>query len=181
MHQKVSGKVAYTVKETIRFCSAENDNTFTVEPGADVTVRAGSQIRLLPGFHAKAGSNFNAIIDTEICNTTIKKNATVINNERYASNYAKDFQTNDKADNNSNIQIYPNPNDGSFIIDFGSDSFYEYRLMLTNIEGKPVISINEINSSAINLVIKDYPKGVYILYLFNDKNKDIFTHKIIYQ
>ncbi len=34
MHQKVSGKVAYTVKETIRFCSAENDNTFTVEPGS---------------------------------------------------------------------------------------------------------------------------------------------------
>ena len=87
----------------------------------------------------------------------------------------------DKADNKSGIQIYPNPNDGSFIIDFGSDSFSEYRLLLTNIEGKPVISINEITSSSINIVIKDYPKGVYILYLFNDKNKDIFTHKIIYQ
>jgi hypothetical protein len=31
MQQKVSDKVAYTAKETIRFCSAENDNTFTVE------------------------------------------------------------------------------------------------------------------------------------------------------
>jgi hypothetical protein len=33
MHQKVSDKEAYTAKETIRFCSAVNDNTFTVEPG----------------------------------------------------------------------------------------------------------------------------------------------------
>ncbi|MBS4013911.1 MAG: hypothetical protein KGZ97_09185 [Bacteroidetes bacterium] len=32
MHQKVTGKVAYTAKETIRFCSAETYNTFTVEP-----------------------------------------------------------------------------------------------------------------------------------------------------
>ena len=127
MHQKVSGKVAYTAKETIRFCSAENDNTFTVEPGADVTVRAGSQIRLLPGFHAKAGSKFHAKIDPDIDYGTLLESKTtepaplaVIENNPY-SGIVYDYSTDsyyspkninkqpDSIENPFTVNIYPNP------------------------------------------------------------------------
>jgi hypothetical protein len=127
MHQKVSGKVAYTAKETIRFCSAENDNTFTVESGADVTVRAGSQIRLLPGFHAKAGSKFHAKIDSDIdygtlldTKTTESAPLAIIEKNPYSGivydystdNYYSPKNINKQPDSKDNpfiATIYPNP------------------------------------------------------------------------
>ena len=55
-NQTVSGEVAYMAKETIAFGGDNNDNTFTVETGADVNIRAGQEIVFKPGFIAKAGS-----------------------------------------------------------------------------------------------------------------------------
>ncbi len=45
-------------KETFTFgrVGEDNDNTFTVETGADVNIRAGQEIVFKPGFTAKAGS-----------------------------------------------------------------------------------------------------------------------------
>ena len=44
-------------------CDTINVSNTTIEAGANVTITSNSQIRLLPGFHAKAGSTFHAKIE----------------------------------------------------------------------------------------------------------------------
>ena len=42
-------------------------------------------------------------------------------------------------------------------------------------------SFKELNSSTINIDLSDNTKGVYVLYLLNNQDKNITTHKIILQ
>ena len=81
----------------------------------------------------------------------------------------------------NNILVYPNPNKGCFNIDFGNNSIADYSLIIFNIEGKQIFSLNKISSSIIEINIENYPKGSYILNLFNNKYMTVTTHKIIIQ
>ncbi len=72
--QKVSGNVAYTVKENIVF--GGNGNSFTVENGANVNVSAGNSITFKPGFSVKSGANFTAAIKDIEYSTVLKSVST---------------------------------------------------------------------------------------------------------
>jgi hypothetical protein len=181
MHQKVTGKAAYVAKETIRFCSADNDNTFTVESGADVTVRAGSQIRLLPGFHAKAGSKFHAKIDPDIDYGTLLKPktteaaplATIEGNSHagkvydYSTgNYYSPKNNNKQPDSKENpftVNIYPNPTTNIVNIEISGidEGFANIEIFNTmgNLIRKETIESNGIFS----LNVSNLTQGIYYI------------------
>jgi hypothetical protein len=69
---------------------------FIVESGITVNMTAGNSIELLPGFEAKAGSNFMASIDPLLCPSGIPK-PSAINQKRYAS-YSAYLTDNQEAD-----------------------------------------------------------------------------------
>jgi len=99
----------------------------------------------------------------------------------YQRNPCQDVNIADASQYPLDIKIFPNPNEGSFIVDFGSKDYRNYNIAVTDMEGKLIKSFKELNSSTLNIDLSDNTKGVYVLYLLNNQDKNIITHKIILQ
>jgi hypothetical protein len=181
MHQKVTGKAAYVAKETIRFCSEENDNTFTVEPGADVTVRAGGQIRLLPGFHAKAGSKFHAKIDPDIDygtllepNTNESEPLATIEGYSHAGK-VYDYSTGSYNPKNNNqlpdnkiaepfyVNIYPNPTAKIINIEISGIDEGFARIEIYNTMGNLIRKEATENNGIFSINTSSFNQGIYYI------------------
>lgn len=61
-NMQINGKEIFRAKNSI-----SAGPSFSIENGADVTFRAGSEIRLLPGFEAKSGSEYRTEIRSNPC------------------------------------------------------------------------------------------------------------------
>lgn len=61
------------------------------------------------------------------------------------------------------------------------DSPKRATFVITDIDGKLINSIKELNSSTVSINLSGNAKGVYVLYLLNNQDKSITTHKIILQ
>ena len=58
----------YYSTNNVTLCS--NNNSITVENDGHLLVKAGNEVRLKPGFHAKAGSDVHIMINDTLCNTS---------------------------------------------------------------------------------------------------------------
>ena len=58
----------YYSTNNVTVCS--NNNSITVENSGHLLVKAGNEVRLKPGFHAKAGSDVHIMINDTLCNTS---------------------------------------------------------------------------------------------------------------
>lgn len=80
-------------------------------------------------------------------------------------------------DNFTNISVYPNPTNNSFIVAFNSES--PVNIDIININGQTVKSIN-VNNTGYNtqvVDVNDLPTGVYIVRLSNGYN--VHTQKLV--
>lgn len=154
---------------------------YTIPSGQQLDIVAKNSITLGLGFSAELGSTFSARIESTVCGSSLKS-ASVDSFQDTSSRpkYVK-TQFTDITLSNEDIQIFPNPNEGCFIVNFGSKDYQNYNITITDIAGKPVESFKELNSSTINIDLSGNTKGVYVLYLFNNQDKSIITHKIILQ
>lgn len=116
-----------------------------------------------------------------MCGSSLKSASVDNFQDTISTNKDIETQITDKTFSNEDIQIFPNPNEGSFIVDFGSKNYQIYNIVITDIEGKLIKSFKELNLSTINIDLSDNTKGVYVLYLLNNQDKNITTHKIILQ
>ena len=75
------------------------------------------------------------------------------------------------AKNNSNIKLYPNPNNGLFQIYLGSENKYE-TINIYDGQGKRVYN-NSIdkNDDLLNINIQNYSNGIYFIILNNDNDR----------
>ena len=78
-----------------------------------------------------------------------------------------------------NISFYPNPNNGSLTVDFGFLEYENYSLKIVDLKGYIIYQKNTIESQKVQLSIPNKTKGLCILYLVNNKTKEIITHEII--
>ena len=60
----------------------------------------------------------------------------------------------------SNVKIYPNPNNGEFII---SNSIEINKIDIISVQGKVVRTINNINLKTIDINLTDLDKGMYLI------------------
>lgn len=157
-------------------------NSLTVEGngnvGGTVDVHARENIIINPGFIAEQGSNVNIYTENVFpdCGdfTNYKKNEFQEEDNSQLNNKIKDFEISFLKP--VDILVYPNPNEGSFVLSLiNFDSVSKY-IFIKDISGKIVFK-QEIcdNNSLINLNILS--KGVYIINV-NDKYHN-FTKKII--
>ena len=89
------------------------------------------------------------------------------------------FMVNDLANKNSQIYIYPNPNNGNFTISLKESTKNIHSIEITDILGSTVYKKEKIQTNAINIDISNQPKGIYFIKA-STKDK-VFTNKIIYQ
>lgn len=162
----------------------------------NVVVKAKNYIKIYPGTHISA--NFNAIIDSSlpvVCNaiksakidtlniselSTISDNTNNISYDipdhfNYKSNEVsviKDLSITEE----SNISIYPNPNNGSFTILLKNDAVTE--ISVINMFGQEVCyNIDKTSDSSLAISLSDSSDGVYLVKL-KGKQKT-YVRKII--
>ena len=83
-------------------------------------------------------------------------------------------------DKTRNVNIYPNPNKGSFVIEFDNFLDYDkYSLKIMTMQGQTVCSIDNIYHATNIINLYEHPKGIYILSLYHKETSEISFYKIV--
>jgi beta-glucanase (GH16 family) len=151
---------------------------YDIQSNQQLKIIAKNSIKLMPGFIAQSGSYFTTKIDPSIC-TKNAINSLLINESGY-SNYKvteqDDFQT---IRGNQNIKILPNPSNGYFKIEFNDKDHSHFKVLIKNILGSSVFSLNNITDHELEIDISFVPKGIYILFLIDSLSDESFSYKLI--
>ena len=97
-----SQKVGYEAENYIR-----NENAYVLNPGSEVEWKAGKQITIKPGFHAKEGSHFVATIAP--CDKKRGNGRTVKKTELERDDRDTNIDENRTQINTMNVSFHPNP------------------------------------------------------------------------
>ncbi len=79
------------------------------------------------------------------------------------------------------ITVFPNPNNGSFVLNFGNNNYNDFRLAVVNSHGQIIYSDIEIKANNYVVDLNEQPSGTYIRYLLNKKEESIISHRVIIQ
>lgn len=157
---------------------AGNGATVDVLSGSTVDMIAGKSISFLPGFHAYEGSYLNAWITetSDFCNSLYPVIVEKSNGEKsvYLSD---DTKPNDPVDKEKMVKVFPNPNNGKFVIELSNFEGYS-DIMVTNLLGAKVSNTTTIENRA-EFDLSPLPKGIYLVSIKNGKCN--ISKKIIVQ
>lgn len=129
-----------------------------------LTYQAGTFVRLNPGFHAKAGSDFHAFING--CTSTMR----VAEEENDNTSFDEPIQqvSFDVAvsDDNFTLRNYPNPFTGQTTIEYNLPDEAKVTLVVTDMTGKQIAVLvdNQAKTKGTHTAIfngSDYPTGMY--------------------
>lgn len=150
--------------------------TYNIPSDYILSMIASESITIGPGFHSSQGSIFNAKIEPDLYGSSIRD-----------SNMRNNYDTKNVLDSNmisytdyyNDINLYPNPNNGNFIIDFGENSNNNgYDIYVTNMYGESVFKYDDCQTSLFTIDMTSNKQGVYIVYIY-DKNHNIWVNKKI--
>ncbi len=124
-----------------------------------------------------AGETQNAFTATKIGRYA------VIVTENGCTDTSKCFNVNtvsiETIDNDKIFKLYPNPNKGTFTIEFPNSFEGNKTMVITDVVGKKVAEYSFFSKNInINLEIE---KGIYFVRFINNKHKPLFAQKIIIQ
>lgn len=144
---------------------AVSGTTINIQSGGEATFIAGNKIIFNEGFTAHLGSYANAYITTTGDYCSQQQNMAPAANEIIGEDESttfKDLEISSSDDNNLNINIYPTPTRGEFVIDF-SGKQVTAEISMHNYFGAIVYNetIHEQTTKKIN--ISDMPMGMYIV------------------
>ncbi|MDR1112237.1 MAG: C10 family peptidase [Bacteroidales bacterium] len=161
----------------------------TIPAGGVSEYVAHKEIRLLPGFHAEAGSYFRAHIEpcmgcSEVQSSSMLNNP--INEDDFSGIYdmlpplkqgysvaANHFQE----EETENITLYPNPNNGSFTIETNFDPREVTTVQIYNSLGQLAYSQAGLPQAAIT--VPGMSKGLFVVKITTATNQ--FMHKMVVQ
>lgn len=174
--QSISGplKLKGTTSVTL---GGSSSFTYTLSPGADLNIAAGTRIVFKPGTKAlkgaklKAKTGTTAILKSAESNPVISQPAKYPNNSPYSdkvTSYSEKTETgiilNQVNSNENAISIFPNPSNGVFQVSLNNDSINSGNIFITNILGNKVYS-NLINNRHFEINLNDIPEGLYFVTL----------------
>jgi hypothetical protein len=154
--------------------AAGNNTTVVFESGSTADLIAGTSVTLLPGFHAKSGSNVHIYISPAgpFCEA---QPAAQIQPIVYKS-IAIDKEENTIDVSEKLLKVYPNPNDGKFTIttqNFNSN----IDVKVFNLSGKMIHYSNGLNGNNAAIEINSSTSGLY--YVRVSDGETVKTAKII--
>jgi len=178
-YQNVTEPVsAYNIRE---WEVSQNINVRNIIYATGLAVfNAGFEIMLLPspepynpdeGFHAQDGSFVHAYI--EGCEP-FEPNSF----ELKSVQQKEILEIRNQGPVEPKIKIFPNPCPGNFQIDLADANIQNCHVEIINSLGTLIFSSQFINKSILKIDISNYPKGVYLIKLF-DKTQT-YTYKIAY-
>ncbi len=196
INQTVSGEVAYMVKETIAFGGNNNDNTFTVEAGADVNILAGGEIRFLPGFSTKNGAILHASIDTDIDYGSVMKTTTaetpslvynqknpyrgIVHDYSSAEETGKDYAIMQKpaeSKEDFSLTLFPNPALNKINIEATGITEGYANIKVYNSMGYIVYQSRIYSDGIYTIDVSGFAQGIY--YLKSIYDSDVISSKFV--
>jgi len=167
--------------------NVEINCSYNIPQDKQLNIIAKNGIILKPGFIANAESMFSAKIDQSICDNTsitmVENPEEIIINEGdttiYGELFSKEISSINMKEETFSVKIYPNPNDGNFIIEF--DGFFDYgkyALKIMTAQGQIVYSMDEMLQIVTPINLKEYHKGIYILSLYHKETFEKKFYKI---
>jgi gingipain R len=153
----------------------ENNNTFEVQSGSNVTLIAGESIVLNPGFHAEAGSNFQASIAP--CDEAVNKKSENKNANK-SSTIQADTLFNELIQKDASI--FPNPFSEFVLLNYSLNNTGKVHIKIYDISGNLIFEKLQIKNKGIiyeNINTSHFNPGTYI---YNIQTEDIvYKGKII--
>jgi hypothetical protein len=154
---------------------AGSGTTVDINSGGSAIFIAGSLISFLPGFSSLSGSYCDAYI-TITGNYCSNKQTMAPMNDNFNENDAKTLKelSFENEDREPEINIYPNPTIGEFVIDF-LDKDTTAEIYIQNFQGIFVRKVEFHEEKKVNIDIRGLPSGMYIIliktesYYFNKK------------
>lgn len=157
-----------------------NKGDYIIEKTGDITVYAGEQIIMKPGFHTQSGSTYHAFIKSPPCTSSGMSQNSNNNDKKADENHTiESLENNSKEVERSEVQkvkIYPNPNRGSFTIEI-NELYVGCEFVIYDTFGKKLYQ--EILNQNKTLTNYELDAGVYFVTLIKGNNKH--TQKIIVQ
>lgn len=157
--------------------SIRNNAMFEIQPGADVSLKAGNEIILRPGFHA-AGGNFEAKI--EPCNSNPVVMSLIPQQEDENEENKTDIK--EGMIDPSQFSIFPNPAKSEFSVSYTLDKNAFVKMELYTVNGSKLKTLLNINNQTagnyyFNFSVSELSKGIYILVFTSSAKK--YTYKLI--
>ena len=161
------------------------DPVFDIEPDITVNMKAANKIVLKPGFRAKKGCNYRAYIDPLTCGSGPQCKTANPGNTQGTDNNSMDRVLVDNEDikadenvwNELIIDIYPNPNSGTFTLSLQSENTATVYVM--DVLGDIIYQL-QLNYSTIHQIdLSTHPKGVYFVKVVS--GDEIIVKKVVYQ
>lgn len=148
--------------------------TYDVPSYYQLNTIASESIVIGPGFHSAYGSIFNAKIDPEIFGSSTRDS-----NIQYSIDTTSIVNNNIVLDCFSEINIYPNPNNGNFIIDFSEcENNDSHDIYVTDMYGELVFEYDNCHELSYSIDMRMHKPGVYIVNVYN-KTRNKSVHKPI--
>lgn len=160
------------------------ENWKTIPSGESSVYTAHEKIILRPGFKAEQGSNFIAQITP--CPNCESKEATVdTEHHDKISSKGKNKESfgyeNYDVGQQNEIKVYPNPNQGNFIVEIPDNFNNKVSVEVYNIRGEMIFKQEYQSTSTIEVSINSQIKGTYLLKINSGSYKLIHTKKIVIQ
>ena len=135
---------------------------------------ASESIVIGPGFHSAQGARFNAKIEPDIWGSSTRDSnmqAHVDTTCAVNSNIVSD------PDRLSDINIYPNPNNGNFFIDFGEHGDNNvHDIYVTDMYGELVLKHEDCQRSSFSIDMTMNKQGIYIVKIYDRTlNKSVYN------
>ncbi|MDR2970495.1 MAG: T9SS type A sorting domain-containing protein [Bacteroidales bacterium] len=150
----------------------------TIGSGVTTTYKAGTEIALEDGFHAKSGASFHAQIEELNCNGIPPNTAPPQNNENQNNSIE---ELNSQISQNpipNKINLIPNPNNGSFNLETNFPLSDIAHLKIVNLMGVSVYETQTQTSNAIQL--PNATPGQYFVVVIL-KESSVLTQKMMIQ
>lgn len=155
-----------------------NHNSYIINSGANVQIRAGNKIILSDGFHAKEGSHFLAEITSSNSSrgNNDDKSHEVAIDKNVLYEYKEVSTTSVLHESLHGITIYPNPTNDMFNVSFNNPEECMKQITVVNHQGCIVINKDNPNDNVINM--NNLSSGLYIVKIISNKG-NVYFDKVI--
>ena len=144
-----------------------NDNAFTVNNGASVSLQAGEEIVLTDGFYAAEGSDFEAVIapcsGRTVQQGMAERNTVLPMNHAYMPQQDSSSTSVSGPESRRVLKIFPNPVSGMLYLQLPDGEAEVERIVVSDMLGRVMLRKDRLTGSEID--VSALPAGMYLLKL----------------